>query len=142
MRHNEWTADSSCAPPCSCAQRLLYRASERDPPFSRPGRRRRGALLPGRDNPGRKEPGTGEINYRNVFKHIHGKGFRGIVGMEHGNAAQGPRRRARTNRQLVALRFASDEELPALLERATREAMKPDAIKRVIRTWEPDLDRT
>lgn len=62
--------------------------------------------------------------------------------MEHGNAAQGPRRRARTNRQLVALRFASDEELPALLERATREAMKPDAIKRVIRTWEPDLDRT
>ena len=41
------------------------------------------------DNPGRKEPGTGEINYRNVFKHIHGKGFTGIVGMEHGNFAQG-----------------------------------------------------
>lgn len=36
------------------------------------------------DNPGRKEPYTGEINYRNVFAHIHGKGFRGIVGMEHG----------------------------------------------------------
>jgi hydroxypyruvate isomerase len=36
------------------------------------------------DNPGRKEPGTGEINYRNVFQHIHGKGFSGIVGMEHG----------------------------------------------------------
>jgi hydroxypyruvate isomerase len=41
------------------------------------------------DNPGRKEPGTGEINYRNVFRHIHSKGFTGIVGMEHGNAAQG-----------------------------------------------------
>lgn len=41
------------------------------------------------DNPGRREPGTGEINYRNVFKHIHGKGFTGIVGMEHGNAARG-----------------------------------------------------
>jgi hydroxypyruvate isomerase len=41
------------------------------------------------DNPGRREPGTGEINYRNVFKHIHGKGFAGIVGMEHGNAARG-----------------------------------------------------
>jgi hydroxypyruvate isomerase len=41
------------------------------------------------DNPGRKEPGTGEINYRNVFKHIHGKGFTGIVGMEHGNATKG-----------------------------------------------------
>lgn len=41
------------------------------------------------DNPGRKEPTTGEINYRNVFKHIHGKGFKGIMGMEHGNAGQG-----------------------------------------------------
>jgi len=41
------------------------------------------------DNPGRKEPTTGEINYRNVFKHIHGKGFTGIVGMEHGNSRPG-----------------------------------------------------
>lgn len=41
------------------------------------------------DNPGRKEPGTGEINYRNVFRHIHGKGFTGVVGMEHGNAKPG-----------------------------------------------------
>ena len=41
------------------------------------------------DNPGRKEPGTGEINYRNVFKHIHAKGFKGVVGMEHGNSMKG-----------------------------------------------------
>jgi hydroxypyruvate isomerase len=41
------------------------------------------------DNPGRKEPGTGEVNYRNVFRHIHAKGYRGIVGMEHGNARPG-----------------------------------------------------
>lgn len=41
------------------------------------------------DNPGRKEPTTGEINYRNVFKHIHDKGFTGILGMEHGNARPG-----------------------------------------------------
>lgn len=41
------------------------------------------------DNPGRREPGTGEINYRNVFRHIHGKGFTGVVGMEHGNARPG-----------------------------------------------------
>lgn len=45
------------------------------------------------DNPGRKEPTTGEINYRNVFKYIYdrskaeGKNF--IVGMEHGNAKPG-----------------------------------------------------
>jgi len=41
------------------------------------------------DNPGRNEPGTGEINYRNVFRHIHGKAFTGIVGMEHGNSMRG-----------------------------------------------------
>ncbi len=37
------------------------------------------------DNPGRKEPTTGEINYKNIFKHIHSRGFTGILGMEHGN---------------------------------------------------------
>ena len=41
------------------------------------------------DNPGRREPGTGEINYKNVFRRIHEKGFTGIVGMEHGNAEGG-----------------------------------------------------
>lgn len=41
------------------------------------------------DNPGRKEPTTGEINYKNVLKYIHSKGFRGILGMEHGNAKPG-----------------------------------------------------
>ncbi len=41
------------------------------------------------DNPGRKEPTTGEINYKNVFKHIYEKGFKGVVGMEHGNARKG-----------------------------------------------------
>lgn len=41
------------------------------------------------DNPGRNEPGTGEINYRNIFRHVHGKGYTGVVGMEHGNAATG-----------------------------------------------------
>lgn len=41
------------------------------------------------DNPGRKEPTTGEINYKNVFKHINDKGFKGIFGMEHGNSKGG-----------------------------------------------------
>jgi len=41
------------------------------------------------DNPGRNEPTTGEINYKNVFKHIHSKGFKGVLGMEHGNSKQG-----------------------------------------------------
>ncbi|MDZ4714251.1 MAG: TIM barrel protein [Cytophagales bacterium] len=41
------------------------------------------------DNPGRKEPTTGEINYRNVFRFIYDKGYRGVMGMEHGNAVPG-----------------------------------------------------
>ncbi len=45
------------------------------------------------DNPGRKEPGTGEINYRKVFQHIHDKSKASrrslIIGMEHGNSMPG-----------------------------------------------------
>lgn len=41
------------------------------------------------DNPGRNEPGTGEMNYQNIFKHIYSKGYKGVLGMEHGNAKQG-----------------------------------------------------
>lgn len=41
------------------------------------------------DNPGRKEPTTGEINYLNVFKYIHSQGYRGVLGMEHGNSMKG-----------------------------------------------------
>ncbi|SMP05904.1 hydroxypyruvate isomerase [Muriicola jejuensis] len=41
------------------------------------------------DNPGRKEPTTGEINYPNVLEFIHRKGFKGILGMEHGNSKPG-----------------------------------------------------
>lgn len=41
------------------------------------------------DNPGRNEPGTGEMNYKNIFKHIHSKGYQGVLGMEHGNVMPG-----------------------------------------------------
>jgi hydroxypyruvate isomerase len=41
------------------------------------------------DNPGRNEPTTGEMNYKNLFKHIYNKGFKGILGMEHGNSIPG-----------------------------------------------------
>jgi hydroxypyruvate isomerase len=45
------------------------------------------------DNPGRKEPTTGEINYKNVFKHAYKKGLADnrtfIWGMEHGNSKPG-----------------------------------------------------
>ncbi len=41
------------------------------------------------DNPGRQEPTTGEINYKNVFKFIHSQGYKGILGMEHGISKPG-----------------------------------------------------
>ena len=43
------------------------------------------------DNPGRNEPTTGELNYQNIFEHIHAKGYQGILGMEHGNSEGGKR---------------------------------------------------
>lgn len=41
------------------------------------------------DNPGRKEPTTGEINYKNIFRLLHRRGFNGVIGMEHGNSRPG-----------------------------------------------------
>lgn len=41
------------------------------------------------DNPGRKEPTTGEINYRNIFKHLYKKGYDGVLCMEHGQSRPG-----------------------------------------------------
>jgi len=41
------------------------------------------------DNPGRKEPGTGEINYLNIFKHIYDKGYNGVLCCEHGKSISG-----------------------------------------------------
>jgi len=41
------------------------------------------------DSPGRREPGTGEMNYRNIFKHIHGKGYTGVLCLEHGLSGKG-----------------------------------------------------
>jgi hydroxypyruvate isomerase len=41
------------------------------------------------DNPGRKEPGTGEINFKNIFRHIHKKGYQGVLCMEHGKSKGG-----------------------------------------------------
>ncbi len=46
------------------------------------------------------------------------------------------------NKQIAALRFACDAELPALLERAVREKLPPKEIKRAVKTWVPDWDRT
>ncbi len=41
------------------------------------------------DNPGRNEPTTGEVNYKNIFKHLYEKGYKGVLGMEHGNSIKG-----------------------------------------------------
>jgi len=41
------------------------------------------------DNPGRNEPTTGEINYKNVFQHIYKKGYDGVLCCEHGKSIRG-----------------------------------------------------
>lgn len=41
------------------------------------------------DVPGRKEPYTGEMNYQNIFKAIHAKGYKGLLGGEHGLSVPG-----------------------------------------------------
>ena len=41
------------------------------------------------DVPGRHEPGTGEINYKNIFRHLHRKGYQGTLCMEHGKSKRG-----------------------------------------------------
>jgi hypothetical protein len=43
--------------------------------------------------------------------------------------------------QVIALRFAPDSELPELARRAAEEQMAPDAIKKSIKNWRPDLYR-
>jgi uncharacterized membrane protein YfcA len=44
-------------------------------------------------------------------------------------------------RQIIALRFASDEEFVPMVARAVEQNMKPDEIKRAIRNWRPDYHR-
>jgi hydroxypyruvate isomerase len=53
------------------------------------------------DNPGRKEPGTGEIHYRNIVRWLRAKRFAGVIGMEHGNSIDG---RAGEERLITAYR--------------------------------------
>ncbi len=53
------------------------------------------------DNPGRKEPGTGEINYANIVRWLRGKRYGGVIGMEHGNSVDG---RAGEERLVAAYR--------------------------------------
>ena len=41
------------------------------------------------DNPGRKEPTSGEINYKNIFKYLHERDYDGVLCMEHGKTLGG-----------------------------------------------------
>ncbi|MCD2324363.1 TIM barrel protein [Sphingomonas sp. IC-56] len=53
------------------------------------------------DNPGRNEPGTGEINYAPIVKWLRARRYSGVIGMEHGNSVQG---RAGEERLIAAYR--------------------------------------
>jgi hypothetical protein len=47
-----------------------------------------------------------------------------------------------SKRQLISLRFASDAELPGLIQRALGENLTGAQIKQAIRDWQPDYERT
>lgn len=53
------------------------------------------------DNPGRKQPGTGEINYHTIVRWLRARKFAGVIGMEHGNSVEG---RAGEDRLIAAYR--------------------------------------
>ncbi|MET3710747.1 hydroxypyruvate isomerase [Sphingomonas trueperi] len=53
------------------------------------------------DNPGRNEPGTGEINYSNIVRWLRERKYAGTIGMEHGNSVKG---RAGEERLIAAYR--------------------------------------
>ncbi len=53
------------------------------------------------DNPGRKEPTTGETNYRSIVRWLRAKRYAGVIGMEHGNSVPG---RAGEDRLIAAYR--------------------------------------
>ncbi|WP_404337228.1 hydroxypyruvate isomerase family protein [Sphingomonas sp. MMS12-HWE2-04] len=58
------------------------------------------------DNPGRKEPGTGEIHYANIVKWLRAKRYAGVIGTEHGNSVDG---RAGEDRLIAAYRQIDTE---------------------------------
>jgi hydroxypyruvate isomerase len=47
------------------------------------------------DHPGRNEPTTGEINFKNVFRYIYGRHYQGVLCMEHGQSIKGKEGEAR-----------------------------------------------
>lgn len=47
------------------------------------------------DNPGRNEPTTGEINFKNIFKYLYKKKYDGVICMEHGKSLPGKEGEAR-----------------------------------------------
>lgn len=53
------------------------------------------------DNPGRLEPGTGEINYKTIVGWLRKRGYGGVIGMEHDNSLPG---RAGEDRLIAAYR--------------------------------------
>lgn len=46
-----------------------------------------------------------------------------------------------TIRQIVALRFAGDDEFPALCKKAVKDNLKPDDIKKAVKHWRADAHR-
>ena len=46
-----------------------------------------------------------------------------------------------SKKQIVAIRFASDDQFVELARQAAEQSMLPDDIKKAVKNWRPDLDR-
>ena len=56
-------------------------------------------------------------------------------------ASLAPRIGELTGGQLIALRFASDAEIPVLVSEALGKKMSPTDIKKAVTNWRPDYNR-
>ena len=63
------------------------------------------------DHPGRNEPLTGEINYRRIFKWLHDRDYKGVIGMEHGTSLSGKKGEKRL---LKAYRWCDNFDEPLI----------------------------
>jgi hypothetical protein len=79
------------------------------------------------------EPGTGEINSRDIFRHSHGRGYTGVIGMEHNASNRGTKEGERAVNEAY---IAADDVQPAWLpvrpargSAAASPATTPDTIR-------------
>jgi len=81
------------------------------------------------------------IKIRRYATQLQDRIIRGEENFRHYLLTGAPLDSSLTTAQIIALRFASDAELPALAGRAVQERLTGDGIKRAVRQWRADTSR-